>query len=71
MLFYYISEISEQCAGLDGFNRKVQGLSRALHQLDRVWVCQRFLAHVIRLVQIAVESAVVEGYVDIYDISIF
>ena len=59
MLLYRVTEVAKQHAGLHHRNGVVQAFSRGFYHAHRVGVCQRFAAHIIRFVEIAMESAVV------------
>lgn len=65
-----VSRIAEEHAGLDQLDSLVQALSRCLDNANGVWICECLLADVVRFVEVAVEAAVVEGHVDVEDITI-
>lgn len=66
-----ISIFTEKCAWLHHRNGLVQALSRCLYDADGVGICQCLLADVVSLVEITVEAAMVESYVDVEDVTVF
>jgi hypothetical protein len=66
-----VSRIAEEHARLDQLDSLIQALSRSLYYTDRIGVRECLLADVVCLVEVAVEPAVVEGYVDVEDITVF
>lgn len=70
VLFDDVPVFAEESAWLDQLDGLVQALSRCLDNADRVGVGEGLLADVVRLVEIAVEAAVVEGDVDVEDVAI-
>lgn len=65
-----VSIFAEKRAWLNQLDSLVQALSRCLDNADRIWVRECLVADVVCLVEVAVETAVVEGHVDVEDITI-
>lgn len=70
MLLNDVAVFAEQRARLDNLNSLVQALTRRLRHAHRVWVRQRLVSNVKGLVQICVETAVVDGDVDVEDVAV-
>lgn len=51
-------------------NCLVQRLSARLHYPDAIRVRERFITDVVRLIQVTVEAAVIQRYVDVDDVAI-
>lgn len=70
MLLDDVAVFAEKRAWLDNLNRLVQAFARSLSHPHSVWVRERLVSNVVSLVQIRVETAVVDGDVDVENISI-
>lgn len=71
VLLNHISGVPEQHTGLNQLNRLVQAFPRGFHDLNGIWVCLGLVSNIVRLVDISVESFVVQRNVDVDDIAIF
>jgi hypothetical protein len=66
-----ISIFTEQCAWLDDLDGLLQALSRRFRYAHGVRVCQGLVANVECLVQIRVETTVIDRNVNVQDIAVF
>ena len=66
-----VSVLAEKCPWFHHGNGLVQALSRCFYDTDGIGVCQRLLADVVCLIEVTVEAAVVEGHVDVEDVTVF
>lgn len=57
-------------AGFRNVDGHVQTFAGGFDDTDGVRVGERFVAYVVGLVYVAVEAAVVQGYVDVYDVAV-
>lgn len=71
VLFNHVSGVSEQHPWLDQLNGLVKAFSRRFDNSDSVWVGLCLVAHIVRLIQVSVEAAVVQSNVNIHDVAIF
>jgi hypothetical protein len=65
-----VSILAEQCAWLDNLDGLVQALSCCLRYTHRIRVCQSLVSNVKCLVEIRVETAVVDRNVNVQDIAV-
>jgi hypothetical protein len=70
MLLDDVAILAEEGTWLDHLNSLGQAFSRGLGHANSVWICQCLLPNVVGLVQIAVESTVVERYVDVENVTV-
>jgi hypothetical protein len=70
MLLNDIAVLAEQSARLNHFDSLSQAFSGRFRHTYCVRVCQRLVTNVVCLVKVAVEAAVVEGYVDVEDVAV-
>ena len=70
MLLNDAAEVAERRAGLDELYRLVEALPRRFDHLYRVRICPCAVTHVVRLVKIRVVAAVVDGDVEVDDVTV-
>jgi hypothetical protein len=66
-----ITVFAEQRAWLGNFNSLVQTFTCRLGYPYRVWVRQCLVSNIVGFVQVCVETAVIDGNVDVEDVSVF
>lgn len=66
-----VSVLTEECAWLNNLDSLVQALSCSLRYPHRVWVGQSLVSDVECFVEIRMETAVVDGDVNVQDVAIF
>ena len=71
MLLDDVAIFPEKSAWLCDFNGLVQAFSRSLGDPYGVWICQCFVSNIVGLVQVRVETAVVDRDIDVEDVSVF
>ena len=70
MLLNHIPRVSEEHARFDNLDRLLETFSSCFNYADRICVRLRSLTHVVRLIQITVETFVVECDVEVKDVAI-
>lgn len=70
LLINCITRRTKRHPGFNKFNCLVQRLAARLHDPDAVRVRERFIADVVRLIQVTVKTAVIQRYVDVHDVTI-
>ena len=65
-----VAELPDRGPRLDGLYREVEALAGGLDHPHRVGVRPRLVAHVVRLVQVAVVALMVEGDVEVEDVPV-
>lgn len=70
VLLNHSSGVAEEHARLHQLNGLVQTFARSLHHAHRVRVRNSFVSDIVSLVDITVESLVVEGDIDIDDVAV-
>lgn len=70
VLLDHVSRISEQHAGFDDLNGLEEAFTRCFNDSHRLGVGSCLVAHIICLIQVAMEAFVVQGDVEIEDIAI-
>jgi hypothetical protein len=60
-----VPNLPKQHTRLDQLDSLIQTISRCLNDPHRIRVSPRLVANVVRLVEVAVEAPVVEGYVNV------
>ena len=71
VLLDYVAGLTKQHTRLHTCYSFGETFSRRLNNSDGLWVCDRFVANVICLVQVAVVAVVVKGDVEVKDVSVF
>lgn len=70
VLLNNVTEFSDQSAGLNGLDRLIQALSCRLNHTNSVGIGLGLVSNVIRLVQIGVVPFVVQGNVDVENVTV-
>jgi len=70
MLLNNVTKFSDQSAGLNGLDRLIQALSCRLNHTNSIGVGLGFVSNVISLVQIGVVSFMVQGNIDVENITV-
>lgn len=70
-LLNYSAVILERGSGFSDRDGSVETVSCGFDDAHGVGVCKGFVADVVRFVDVAMEAAVVEGYVYVYDVAVF
>lgn len=70
LLTNHIPRCSKRHPGFNELNRLFQTLAARFHDPNAVRVRERFITNVVRLVQVTMETAVVQRHVDVDDVTV-